>query len=129
MSTGSVRTSSALLATASGASLITETIFENRFRHIEELLKMGANITVNGRTAVICGVPHLTGACVFAKELRGAGALVAAGLSALMNLPCAADKSSGGETVAQDAQVPDTQDAASLSAADKSSGDVRGGGK
>ena len=54
---------------------------------------------------------------------------VAAGLSALMNLPCAADKSSGGETVAQDAQVPDTQDAAALSAADKSSGDVRGGGE
>lgn len=54
---------------------------------------------------------------------------VAAGLSALMNLPCAADKSSGGETVAQDAQVPDTQDAAELSAADKSSGGGRGGGK
>lgn len=72
----------ACLAASDGVTELTETIFENRFRHIGELLKMGANITVNGRTAVICGVPHLTGACVFAKELRGAGALVAAGLSA-----------------------------------------------
>lgn len=59
---------------------------------------------------------------------------VAAGLSALMNLPCAADKSSGGETGAQDAAVPDTQGAAAqdatvLSAPDKSSGDGRGGGE
>jgi UDP-N-acetylglucosamine 1-carboxyvinyltransferase len=72
----------AMLATASGTSAITETIFEQRFRHVDELQKMGADIAINGRTALVRGVDHLTGARVMATDVRAAAALVLAGLGA-----------------------------------------------
>jgi UDP-N-acetylglucosamine 1-carboxyvinyltransferase len=72
----------AMLAVARGASAITETIFEQRFRHVDELRKMGANIAVRGRTAWVRGVEHLTGARVAATDVRAAAALVLAGLAA-----------------------------------------------
>ncbi|MBR0668432.1 UDP-N-acetylglucosamine 1-carboxyvinyltransferase [Roseomonas hellenica] len=72
----------AMLATARGASAITETIFEQRFRHVDELRKLGADITVHGRTAWVRGVTRLTGARVTATDLRAAAALVLAGLGA-----------------------------------------------
>jgi UDP-N-acetylglucosamine 1-carboxyvinyltransferase len=71
-----------LLTVAQGTSVITETIFESRFKHIEELRKMGAKIKVDGRTAVVTGVKNLTGARVVAKDLRGGASLVIAGLGA-----------------------------------------------
>lgn len=71
-----------LLSIANGTSIINETIFENRFKHAEELMKMGANIKTLGRVAVIKGVNNLTGAKVYAKDLRGGAALVLAGLIA-----------------------------------------------
>ncbi len=72
----------ALLAMAPGASAVTETMFEQRFRHVDELRKMGANISVQGRTGFIRGVPHLAGARVTATDVRAAAALVLAGLAA-----------------------------------------------
>ena len=72
----------ACLCVADGTSLVQEEIFESRFRHIGELMKMGADIRVDNRVAVICGVPHLCGAEVYASDLRGAGALCVAGLAA-----------------------------------------------
>jgi UDP-N-acetylglucosamine 1-carboxyvinyltransferase len=72
----------ALLSTAVGASMVTETVFEHRFRHVDELRKMGADIKVLGRTAFLRGVPKLQGAVVTGKDVRGAGALVIAGLGA-----------------------------------------------
>jgi UDP-N-acetylglucosamine 1-carboxyvinyltransferase len=72
----------AMLATATGASAITETIFEQRFGHVDELRKMGANIAVHGRTAWVRGVHHLIGARVRATDVRAAAALVLAGLGA-----------------------------------------------
>jgi len=72
----------ALLATATGVSTMTETIFEQRFRHVDELRKMGAAIAVDGRTARISGVAHLSGAHVTASDVRAAAALVLAGLGA-----------------------------------------------
>ncbi len=72
----------AALCVASGITVVHEEIFENRFRHIEELVRMGADITVENRIAIICGVPCLYGTTVHACELRGAGALVVAGLGA-----------------------------------------------
>jgi UDP-N-acetylglucosamine 1-carboxyvinyltransferase len=72
----------ALLATATGASTITETIFEQRFRHVDELRKMGANIAVRGRIALIRGVDRLRGASVTCTDVRAAAALVIAGLAA-----------------------------------------------
>ncbi len=72
----------AMLATANGASAITETIFEQRFRHVDELRKMGAAIAVRGRTAWVRGVPRLAGARVTASDVRAAAALVLAGLGA-----------------------------------------------
>jgi UDP-N-acetylglucosamine 1-carboxyvinyltransferase len=72
----------ALLTVAAGASAITETIFEQRFRHVDELRKMGANIQVQGRTAFIRGVSQLSGAQVTATDVRAAAALVLAGLGA-----------------------------------------------
>lgn len=72
----------ALLASAAGVSAITETIFEQRFRHVDELRKMGAQIQVQGRTALLRGVPRLTGAPVLATDVRAAAALVLAGLGA-----------------------------------------------
>lgn len=70
------------LATCSGTSIITENIFENRFRYVDELKRMGANIKVEGRAAVIEGVEELLGATVRPYDLRASSALVIAGLVA-----------------------------------------------
>ena len=72
----------ALLATAKGASAVTETIFEQRFRHVGELGRMGADIVVHGRTARVRGVARLNGAEVTCTDIRAAAALVIAGLGA-----------------------------------------------
>lgn len=72
----------ALMATAEGISFITETIFENRFMHVLELARMGANIRIEGRQAIVAGVPRLTGAQVIASDLRASASLVLAGLVA-----------------------------------------------
>jgi len=72
----------ALMTTARGASMITETIFENRFMHVPELARMGANINVHGASAMVRGVPRLTGAPVMATDLRASVSLVIAGLIA-----------------------------------------------
>jgi UDP-N-acetylglucosamine 1-carboxyvinyltransferase len=72
----------AMLTVADGASLLTETIFENRFMHVPELARMGADITVRGRSAVVRGVEGLTGAPVMATDLRASMSLVLAGLAA-----------------------------------------------
>jgi UDP-N-acetylglucosamine 1-carboxyvinyltransferase len=72
----------ALMTTAQGASMVTETIFENRFMHVPELTRMGANINLHGRSAMVRGVPRLTGAPVMATDLRASVALVIAGLAA-----------------------------------------------
>jgi len=67
---------------ADGSSTITETIFENRFMHVNELVRLGANIVVDGHTAVVQGVPRLSGAQVMATDLRASASLVIAGLVA-----------------------------------------------
>ncbi len=72
----------ALMAVADGASMITETIFENRFMHVPELCRMGANINVHGASAIVRGVPRLSGAPVMATDLRASFSLVLAGLAA-----------------------------------------------
>ncbi|MEW6081392.1 MAG: UDP-N-acetylglucosamine 1-carboxyvinyltransferase [Bacillota bacterium] len=72
----------ALMSVAEGTSVVTETVFENRFKHAEELRRMGANVKVEGRAAVVKGVPHLSGAMVEATNLRSGAALVLAGLVA-----------------------------------------------
>jgi len=72
----------AVSTVASGTGIFVENIFENRYQHVEELVRMGADIRVDGRVAVVCGVPRLSGTKVVAKELRGGAALVLAGLSA-----------------------------------------------
>ncbi|HZW49751.1 MAG TPA: UDP-N-acetylglucosamine 1-carboxyvinyltransferase [Bacillota bacterium] len=72
----------ALLTLASGNSMITETVFENRFQHSEELIRMGAKIRIDGRTAFVQGVTQLTGAQVQATNLRAGAALVLAGMAA-----------------------------------------------
>ncbi len=72
----------ALMATAEGASMITETIFENRFMHVPELSRMGVNVNVHGATALVRGQPGLTGAPVMATDLRASVTLVLAGLAA-----------------------------------------------
>ncbi len=72
----------ALMATSEGASMITETIFENRFMHVPELARMGARVTVHGASALIRGQPGLTGAPVMATDLRASVSLVLAGLVA-----------------------------------------------
>ncbi len=71
-----------LLATSKGTSIVTESIFENRFKYVDELTRMGASIKVEGNTAIIEGVERLTGASVCAPDLRGGVALVMAGLMA-----------------------------------------------
>ena len=71
-----------LTTIASGASRITETIFENRFMHVPELMRMGADIRVRGATALIRGVGRLKGAEVMATDLRASVSLVLAGLVA-----------------------------------------------
>ena len=72
----------ALLALGTGASVLTETIFENRYMHVPELARMGADIQVRGRTAVVRGVDRLAGAPVMATDLRASMSLILAGLAA-----------------------------------------------
>lgn len=72
----------ALAAMAKGTSVVVENVFENRFAHAGDLNRMGANVLVNGRTAVVQGVEALYGAHVTARDLRGGAALVIAGLAA-----------------------------------------------
>ena len=72
----------ALMTLAEGISFITETIFENRFMHTQELARMGANIRIEGRQAIVAGVAELTGAQVIASDLRASASLVLAGLVA-----------------------------------------------
>jgi UDP-N-acetylglucosamine 1-carboxyvinyltransferase len=72
----------ALMTLADGTSIITETIFENRFMHASELLRMGARIHINGRQAVINGNAVLMGARLLASDLRASASLVIAGLAA-----------------------------------------------
>jgi len=69
-------------AVAQGTGVVTETIFENRFMHVQELRRLGANIEVEGNTAIIQGVPRLDGATVMATDLRASASLVVAGLVA-----------------------------------------------
>ena len=71
-----------MLSVAEGRSKITETVFENRFMHVVELNRMGANITTEGRSAVITGPAHLTGCTVRATDLRAGAAMILAGLVA-----------------------------------------------
>jgi UDP-N-acetylglucosamine 1-carboxyvinyltransferase len=72
----------ALNCVAEGAASVTETIFENRFMHVQELRRLGANIEVSGHTALVRGVPRLDGAIVMATDLRASACLVLAGLVA-----------------------------------------------
>ena len=72
----------ALMCVAEGASMITETIFENRFMHVPELARMGAKITVHGGSALVRGVGELKGAPVMATDLRASVSLVLAALAA-----------------------------------------------
>jgi UDP-N-acetylglucosamine 1-carboxyvinyltransferase len=72
----------ALNAVAEGTAMVTETIFENRFMHVQELRRLGARIEVEGNTAVVQGVPQLQGATVMATDLRASASLVLAGLVA-----------------------------------------------
>jgi UDP-N-acetylglucosamine 1-carboxyvinyltransferase len=72
----------ALMAVAEGASMITESIFENRFMHVSELTRMGARVNVHGASAIVRGVPALTGAPVMATDLRASSSLILAGLAA-----------------------------------------------
>jgi len=71
-----------LMGIASGTSMITETIFENRFIHVSELKRMGADIQVSGNSAIVKGVPHLSAAQVMATDLRASASLILAGLVA-----------------------------------------------
>ena len=71
-----------LNSVATGTAIITETIFENRFMHVQELKRMNADIKVEGNTAVVCGVASLDGASVMATDLRASASLVLAGLIA-----------------------------------------------
>jgi UDP-N-acetylglucosamine 1-carboxyvinyltransferase len=72
----------ALVTRADGASVITETIFENRMMHVQELKRLGADIEVEGNAAIVRGVARLTGANVMATDLRASACLVIAGLVA-----------------------------------------------
>jgi UDP-N-acetylglucosamine 1-carboxyvinyltransferase len=67
---------------AQGNSKVTETIFENRFMHVNELLRLGAHINIDGKIAMVEGVPQLSGATVMATDLRASASLVIAGLVA-----------------------------------------------
>jgi UDP-N-acetylglucosamine 1-carboxyvinyltransferase len=71
-----------LMCLADGASVISENIFENRFMHVSELLRFGADITVEGNTATVKGVKKLSGAPVMATDLRASASLILAGLAA-----------------------------------------------
>jgi UDP-N-acetylglucosamine 1-carboxyvinyltransferase len=72
----------AVVTRARGTTVITETIFENRMMHVQELRRLGAHIRVDGSAAVVTGVPKLTGANVMATDLRASACLVIAGLVA-----------------------------------------------
>jgi UDP-N-acetylglucosamine 1-carboxyvinyltransferase len=72
----------ALNTIAAGTGIITETIFENRFMHVQELQRLGADIRLKGNTAIVSGVPRLTGAPIMATDLRASASLVLAGLVA-----------------------------------------------
>jgi UDP-N-acetylglucosamine 1-carboxyvinyltransferase len=72
----------AMMCVAEGISIVTETIFENRYMHAQELARMGANIRLDGRQAIVAGVDELTGAQVIASDLRASASLVMAGLVA-----------------------------------------------
>ena len=72
----------ALLVTVPGISIVTETIWENRFMHVFEMNRMGADINIDRSHAVVKGVPKLTGAPVMASDLRASAALILAGLVA-----------------------------------------------
>jgi len=72
----------ALDTLAEGTSVIVETIFENRFMHVQEMLRLGAHIDIDGHTAVVRGAPRLSGATVMATDLRASASLVIAGLAA-----------------------------------------------
>ncbi len=72
----------ALNTVASGTAVVIETIFENRFMHVQELIRLGADIEVDGHTAIVRGVEHLSGATVMATDLRASASLVIAGLKA-----------------------------------------------
>ena len=72
----------ALLTMANGTSIVTESMFDNRFRYVDELRRMGADISVDGKVAIIEGVEHLTGAPIKASDLRAGAALIIAGLAA-----------------------------------------------
>jgi len=72
----------ALNCISEGASKVTETIFENRFMHVNELVRLGANIQTDGKVAMVEGVPQLSGATVMATDLRASASLVIAGLVA-----------------------------------------------
>ncbi|MGH9631867.1 MAG: UDP-N-acetylglucosamine 1-carboxyvinyltransferase, partial [Bryobacteraceae bacterium] len=72
----------ALMTQADGISLVTETIFENRFMHVQELVRMGANIRIEGRQAIVAGGRMLSGAGVIASDLRASASLVLAALVA-----------------------------------------------
>ena len=72
----------ALNTVAEGVSKVTETIFENRFMHVQEMQRLGANIDIDGNTALVIGVKHLEGATVMATDLRASASLVLAGLVA-----------------------------------------------
>jgi UDP-N-acetylglucosamine 1-carboxyvinyltransferase len=71
-----------LMTLSSGLSVISETVFENRFMHVSELMRMGADITIQGHTAVVRGIPKLKGAPVMATDLRASASLILAGLAA-----------------------------------------------
>jgi UDP-N-acetylglucosamine 1-carboxyvinyltransferase len=72
----------ALMTQAEGIAMITETIFENRFMHAQELARMGANIRLDGRRAIVAGPSRLSGAQVIASDLRASASLVLAALAA-----------------------------------------------
>jgi UDP-N-acetylglucosamine 1-carboxyvinyltransferase len=72
----------ALMSVSNGLSVITETVFENRFMHVSELMRMGADILIHGNSAMVKGVPKLKGAPVMATDLRASASLILAGLAA-----------------------------------------------
>jgi len=72
----------AMMTIGNGLSVITETVFENRFMHVSELLRMGADIVIQGHSAIVKGVPKLRGAPVMATDLRASASLILAGLAA-----------------------------------------------
>jgi UDP-N-acetylglucosamine 1-carboxyvinyltransferase len=72
----------AVLTLAEGSSVVVENVFENRFMHVPELQRLGADISLSGRSAHVCGVPRLMGAPVMATDLRASAGLIVAGLAA-----------------------------------------------